>query len=125
MTARKSPTPTPESNPMPPSDQNTMILGEMRGQLREVVHTINNLSVKFDGLSREVIGLGPLAADMAEMKLLAAAQTARIAELEGDRDRREGASGIVALILKSPALGWFVGVALPAAAILSGKVHLS
>ncbi len=34
-----------------------MILGEMRGQLREVVHSLNGLTQKFDALTREVIGL--------------------------------------------------------------------
>jgi hypothetical protein len=50
-----------------------MILGEMRGQLREVVHSMNNLSAKFDGLSREVVGLSAMAGDLVDMKARTAA----------------------------------------------------
>lgn len=98
------------------SDHNTMILGEMRGQLREVVHSMNNLSAKFDGLSREVIGLGPLSTDVAELKV-------KVSALEAHKNRSEGARSFGTLILKSPALGWLAGAAVSAWAILTGKVH--
>lgn len=94
-----------------------MILGEMRGQLREVVHSMNNLTQKFDGLSREVIGLGTLGAEMADVK-------ARVIALETDRNRRDGATGVIGAIMRSPALGWLVGAAITAWAILTGKVHI-
>ena len=70
-----------------------LILGEMRGQLREVVHGLNNLSGKFDGLSREVIGLGPLAGDIVDLK-------ARVLKLEDERSRRAGAVGLVEWIIR-------------------------
>lgn len=83
-----------------------MILGEMRGQLREVVHSLANLSGKFDGLSREVIGLGSLAQSVVELR---AAHTAdlkmvreqvenlqsEIADLKSERDKRTGAANLV------------------------------
>lgn len=94
-----------------------MILGEMRGQLREVVHTMNNLSAKMDGLSREVIGLGVLATEIADIKT-------RLSLLEKTDNRREGAAGVVQVIMRSPALGWLVGAAITAWAILTGKVHI-
>lgn len=94
-----------------------MILGELRGQMREVIHGMNNLSSKVDGLSREVIGLGSLAGEMADMK-------SRIAVLEIGNNRRIGAEGVVAAIMRSPALGWLVGAAVTAWAILTGKVHV-
>lgn len=102
----------------------TMILGEVRGQMRELVHTINNLSSKFDSLSREVIGLGPLASDIADIKTKLVAAELRVTALEAERNRRDGASGMVGLVLKSPALGWLVGAAITAWAILTGKVHV-
>jgi hypothetical protein len=102
----------------------TMILGEVRGQMRELVHTINNLSLKFDGLSREVIGLGPLATDIGEMKVRLAAMEVRLTALETERNRRDGANGLLSMILKSPALGWLAGAAISAWAILTGKVHV-
>lgn len=94
-----------------------MVLGEMRGQLREVVHSMNAMSEKFDRLSREVIGLSTLAADMAELKI-------RVTALETERNRRDGATGIVQAIVKSPAIGWMVGGATFVWTVLTGRVHL-
>ena len=101
----------------PLSANQDMILGEMRGQLREVVHSMNSLTQKFDTLSREVIGLAGLGAEMTDMK-------ARMADLEADRNRRDGAVGVVETIIKSPLIGWFVGLAITALAIVKGWVHI-
>lgn len=84
----------------------SMILGEMRGQLREVVHSLANLSGKFDGLSREVIGLGSLAQSVVELR---AAHTndlrlmqeqladlrAEVIDLKSERDKRTGAANLI------------------------------
>lgn len=89
-----------------------MILGEMRGQLREVVHGLNNLSGKFDGLSREVIGLGVLAKDVIELKAALAAdvkelqgqldaQKAEIDNLKTERDQRTGAANLINWVFKN------------------------
>lgn len=94
-----------------------MILGEMRGQLREVVHAVNNLSQKFDGLSREVIGLGVVATKMAEME-------ARLIKLETADHKREGAVGVVQVMLKSPVVGWVVGAVTAMWALVTGRLHL-
>jgi hypothetical protein len=94
-----------------------MILGEMRGQLREVVHSMNNLSAKFDGLTREVVGLGVLAADLLDIK-------ARVKVLEETKSRHDGASNVISAIMRSPTLGWLVGAAITAWAILTGKVNI-
>ena len=82
-------------------DPNTLLLlGEIRGQLRELIHTGNNNSTKLDALG------------------------IRVAALETERNRREGASGLIQSFLKSPAIGWLVGAAISAWAILTGKVHI-
>lgn len=105
-------------DPLGPNEaSNAMILGEMRGQLREVVHSMNNLSAKFDGLSREVIGLSAMAAGFVDLQ-------ARVKLLEEVHSRHEGATGVMDKILKSPAIGWLVGAAISAWAILTGKVHV-
>lgn len=93
-----------------------MILGEMRGQLREVVHSMNNMSAKIDGLSREVIGLGVLATEIADIK-------SRLIMLETSDHKREGAASIVSAILKSPALGWMFLGAVTIWAFLTGKIQ--
>lgn len=101
----------------PPSVNQDMILGEMRGQLREVVHSMNNLTQKFDGLTREVIGLAVIGNEVAALKL-------SVAALEKERDQRDGATGVVSTALKSPLLGWLVGLAITGYAVLKGWVRV-
>lgn len=91
---------------LPDSANHDMILGEMRGQLREVVHGQANLAMKFDALTREVIGLGALASDIAEQKVTLAALAVRVDALETDKSRREGAQGVFHTILRSPTVAW-------------------
>jgi hypothetical protein len=86
-----------------------MILGELRGQVRELVHSVNNLSTKFDGLTREVIALGPLAVQIAEIK-------AKVEKLESINLQQTGARNLTVLLLKSPIIGWLVAAALFVAA---------
>lgn len=81
-----------ETDP-PIEGSQAMILGEMRGQLREVVHSMNNLSTKFDGLTREVVGLGPLAGDIVDLK-------ARVLKLEAEKNQRDGAVGLVEWMIR-------------------------
>jgi hypothetical protein len=76
-----------------------LLLGEIRGQMRELIHSTNNAGMKIDALS------------------------ARVSALEAEHNRRQGANNVVQALLKSPAFGWLVGVAVSAWAILSGKVH--
>lgn len=99
------------------ASNDSMILGEIRGQLREVVHNQNNFSTKLDALTREVIGLGAMAEDVGGLK-------ARVAALEVEKNRTDGAKGIAAIVLKSPAIGWMVGFAATVWAVVTGKVHL-
>lgn len=93
-------------------------LGEVKGQLREVIHTMNNTAQKVDALAEKVI----LAA---ELPARVTALDVRVVALETDRNRRDGATGIIGTILKSPAIGWLVGAALTVWALLSGsgKAH--
>ncbi len=77
-----------------------LLLGEIRGQLRELIHSQNNTGQKLDALAM------------------------RVSALEASDHRRAGASGVLSMILRSPALGWLVGAAITAWAILTGRVHL-
>lgn len=77
-----------------------VMVGEMRGQLREVVHTLNNVSAKIDGLGREVIALGPLAAEIASIKGDLKLAQAEIGSLKSERDQRKGAAGLVEWVMK-------------------------
>lgn len=84
----------------PPADDLMFILGEIKGQLRELIHTSNNTSAKVDGLA------------------------VRVAALEGAENRREGAQGVLHTVMKSPLMGWMVGAAISVWAVLTGKVHI-
>ena len=83
-----------------PDINTAMILGEIRGQLRELIHGTNTNSAKLDALDR------------------------RVGKLESGEARREGASGVLAAIMKSPTLGWLVGAITTVWAVATGRLHL-
>lgn len=93
-------------SPRSVSDQanQDMILGELRGQVRELVHSVNNLSGKFDGLTREVIALGPLAVQIAEIK-------ADVQKLKEAHLKQDGAKNLVVWFLQSPLFAWVAAAA--------------
>ncbi len=83
------------------SDPNTLlILGEIRGQLRELIHTGNNNSAKIDALS------------------------IRIGDLEADKSRRDGAHGVLNTLARSPTLGWIAGAVATFWAYVTGRLQL-
>lgn len=101
-----------------------MILGELRGQVRELVHGVNGLSQKFDLLSREVIGLGPLATGIAKLESGLKDALERIDTLETEQTRRDTERGVLQAIFKSPAMAWLTGILMAAAAYLKGSGEL-
>lgn len=78
-----------------------VMVGEIRGQMREVVHTLNNVSAKIDGLSREVVAMGPLAADIAELRGELKLAMNEIDALKQARSRNEGATGLINWVFKN------------------------
>lgn len=87
-------------------------VGEISGQLREIVHSQNNMSMKLDGLTEKLL-TAPTQADFQKL-------AARVDALEAKEDRRDGATGLGAAILKSPVLGWAVGIVVAAIAAVKG-----
>lgn len=99
MPARKS---GPMSETMPQDLTGLAVMvGEMRGQMREAIHTLNNVSAKIDGLSREVVAMGPLAAEIAEIKGELKLAQVEIGSLKSDRDRRTGATNLAAWVIRN------------------------
>lgn len=81
-------------------DANAMLmLGEIRGQLRELIHTSNNLA-------QTVSAMG-----------------SRLAALEAESHQRKGANGLWMAFLKSPAIGWLIGVLGAVSAYLYGRAQ--
>lgn len=108
---------------MATSEQNNLMLGELRGQVVGIAATLDKLDAKFDSMFREVAAIGPLVADVAEVKATQSAHDTRITALEADKERREGAKGIIGIIWNSPALAWIAGAAATIWALLSGQSH--
>lgn len=104
-------------------DSPSLLLGEVRGQLRELIHTMNNTAMKVDALAKDVGSLAKVPEQVADNRAQIAALAARVNALESERDERRGATSVIGTILKSPALGWLVGAAITAWAILTGRVH--
>lgn len=93
---------------MPETDPNViMILGEVRGQLREIIHTMNNQSMKNDAVAKQLAKLEGVPEQLSKLD-------ARMTALEQDRYRRDGAMGIGAWLMRTPLLGWVVGICLAA-----------
>jgi GTPase len=92
-------------------------LGEVKGQLREVIHTMNNMAQKVDALTEKVI-------KGADAPTKVTALEVRVTALETERNRRDGATGVIASMMKSPAVGWLVGAAVTAWAMLTGRMHV-
>ena len=89
-------------------------LGRIEGQMREMIHTMNNLSQKTDALVIAVTEMKGLPADVAALD-------ARVTALEADRNRRDGAMGFGGWILRSPLLGWLATAAAFVWAYLKGR----
>jgi hypothetical protein len=87
-------------------------VGEISGQLREIVHSQNNMSMKLDGLTEKLL-TAPTQADFQKL-------AARVDALEADKDRNDGAKGVVALIFKNPTVLAILGAIAGAVAAIKG-----
>lgn len=98
-----------------PLDTTGMMLGEMKGQMRELIHNVNNLASKMDSLTERVVGAAGLPAKVKELE-------ERVTVLEADRHKRDGAMSFGGWLLKSPLLGWLATAGVALWAILKGKL---
>lgn len=76
----------------------TLAVGEMRGQMREMIHAQNNIAQKVDFLTERAL----LAPTTAQIEALAK----RVDALEATNDRNDGAKGVFAAILQSRFAAW-------------------
>lgn len=99
---------------MPPQGESTaLMLGEIRGQLREAIHNMSNQSMKIDAIGEKLAKLDGVPDQLAKLD-------ERIASLEADRYRRDGAMGFGGWLLKSPVVAWMAAAAVTAWAYLKG-----
>lgn len=85
-------------------------VGEISGQMRELVHAQNNMAMKLDGLTERLL-TSPTKADFEKLEK-------RVEALEAERHRNDGAKGVFSAILQSKAFGMVVTAALSAFAAL-------
>lgn len=74
-------------------------LGEIRGQLREMIHNQNNHAMKQDGMSDRLARLDSVPEQLTKIE-------DRLTSLETDRHRRDGAMGFGGWLVKSPLVAW-------------------
>lgn len=101
---------------------------QILAQIRDSLSAINR---KQDTISKDVGDASVRIARLEErndrierMEKQIASTDARVDVLLKDKDRRDGATGMIGIIMKSPTLGWLVGAAVTAWAVLTGKVHV-
>lgn len=93
---------------MTDADPNTaLLLGEVRGQLRELNHGMNNMAQERAAIVRQLAKLEAIPDRLTALEI-------RLNSLETDRSRRDGAVGFGAWMLKSPLVGWAAGAAIAA-----------
>lgn len=93
-------------------------VGNLEAQVRELIHDNNNRAQRDEAVARSLVKLEDLPDKIEKM---GEAIDKRLKALETDHIRRDQTANIGVLILKSPLIGWLVGVLTAAAAILFGR----
>lgn len=88
-----------------PDTNTALMLGEMRAQLRELIHQGNNQAMKNDAVARILSKLETIPEDIADIK-------ERLTTLENDRLKRDTERGLLATLARSPVVGWLAGFGL-------------
>ncbi len=84
----------------------TLAVGEMRGQMRELIHTNNNMAMKVEHLTEKVLLAQALPAEVARLADVLVTAVARIDALEAEKNRSDGAKGVLAAVMRSPVAAW-------------------
>ncbi|UIJ43804.1 hypothetical protein LZK98_11945 [Sphingomonas cannabina] len=92
----------------------SIAVGEVRGQLREVVHGVNNMAQKVDNMSDKVSALVSVPGKMAELE-------ARVTVLEAAENQRVGAMGFGGWLLKVLPIGAISAAIGAISAFLTGR----
>lgn len=87
--------------------------------LRSVMSSIQEISAEVKDIQRRVIII-----ETRDHTAQIAALALRVTALEVESNKRDGATGVISALLKSPALGWLAGAAITAWAVLTERVNL-
>lgn len=101
------------AHPESTSPDTMLILGEVRGQLREIIHRMNNKDMVDKAVSEKLSKLESVPATLEKIEH-------RLTALEADKNRRDGAIGLGNWFVKSPFIAWLVAAAMTAWAYVRG-----
>lgn len=87
-------------------------VGEISGQLRELIHQQNNMAQKLEGLTTKMFET-PARSDFEKLEK-------RVEALEAEHHRNTGAKGVVLGFLKSPIAAWIAAAIAAAYAYIKG-----
>lgn len=98
-------------------DTNTsMLLGELRGQLRELIHSVNNRAQENAHIFKTLAKLEDVPEQLEKLN-------DRMAALEADKNRREGAINLGGWIMQSNAVVYLIMAAGAVYAYVKGVFH--
>lgn len=93
-------------------------VGNLEAQVRELIHDNNNRAQRDESVARSLVKLEDLPEKIEKMDERI---DRRLKALETDHIRRDQTANIGVLILKSPLIGWAIGVFSAIAAFLFGR----
>lgn len=85
-----------------------LILGEMRGQLKELVHSMVNKQQHDEAVGRAIAELSRVPDDIKDIKKELTALKDRMSDLEETKNKFEGGRGVILTVFQSPSVAWCV-----------------
>lgn len=105
-----------------------MVIGEVRGQLREMITQANSNAHKLDIVVEKMAAMSTLPQDVAVLRAHNEHEfheiKARLDTIETDKDKRDGAMTAFGRVINSPAFAWVATGAAGLYLFVSGHVHL-
>lgn len=102
----------------------SVMLGELRGQVREMTHTQNNMLMKLDAIGSQVMQTSVIPEQLASLKTEYTALNLRLTAMELSNSQRAGRDGVIAAVLQSKAFGWVVGAVTTVGLYLNGNIKI-
>jgi uncharacterized protein YhaN len=106
---------------MQDSFEMALAIGEMRGQLKELVHSMNGKSTRDEEFVRAIAKLQTLPDDVAAIRASVNSLESRMAGIETSNAARNGERNLLFALLKSPLLGWVFGAVSILSLLLQGS----
>lgn len=99
--------PSPHDNPI----ELALALGEMRGQLKELVHNVAGKAQRDEAMGRTIAKLESIPDDIKEIRKSIGEIESRMAQVELKQGQEEAKQGLLWAIFKSPTTAWVIALA--------------